>query len=422
MFRASAAEVDLVPPVGGEMIGFIARLIGSRGTHDPIMARAVMLADDESKVVIISCDLLGFEVPKADEIRRCIAESCGIDASGVLLACTHTHSGPGSLATGGDWLDEVKNKIVNLAMGLVASLKPARLSYGTTTVAGIGYNRESDQHPIDKELGVIGIDGDDGRAIATIINYATHAVVLGPENLEYSADFPGAACRHLARLRGGMGMYLQGTCGDIDPVVNRDRGWGTGTFEDIEQIGQKLAEAAAAALADAPAADEVKIRSAAKVVDVPLDDPPAREELDEIAAEAKADADADDEIERRSGKAMLEWVGKMEQAIKIGKVPATFPVEISVLGINDLRLVGVPFEVFTDIGLGIKKGVKPLEAFFVGYANGYCGYFPTRWGKDRAGYGGATSCRFGFGPLITAIGYDADEQLIREAVALAATI
>ncbi len=419
MFQASAAEINLLPPVGGRMTGFIARQKPSTGVHDPIMARAVMLDNGRTKAVIVSCDLLGFDVPVAEKIRRCVGRACGIDALNVLLACTHTHSGPDSLASEGAWMADVKVRIVDMASGLVPALKPARLRHGSTTVSGIGYNRESDQHPIDESLGVIGIDGEDGQAIATIINYATHAVVLGPDNLEYSADFPGAACRHIARLRGGVGIYLQGAFGDVDPAVYRDRGWGMGTFDDTDETGRKLAEAAAAALDEAPIAVEVKIRSAVRILDVPLDAPPTQEELDEVAAEFGEKADDDDEVKRRTGKAMLKWVSKIGKAIKAGTVPAKLPMEIFVLAINDMRLIGVPFEVFTDIGLGIKAGLKPLETFFVGYANGYCGYYPTRWGKDRGKYGGKASCRFGFGPLITAVGYGADELLIREAVALA---
>ncbi len=433
MFRASAAEVNLSPPIGGEMTGFIARIKPSTGVHDPIMARAVMLDDGETKAVIVSCDLVGLEMSDVDEIHSRITETCRISASNILLTCTHTHSGPATLSPSGPdapwpekpdqvWLSEAKAKIVEMASGLASALIPARLSRGSTTVGGIGYNRESEEHPIDETLGVIGIDSADGRVIATIINYATHAVVLGSENLEYSADFPGAAVRHVARLRGGIGMYLQGACGDVNPVVYRDRGWGTGTFDDVDEIGLKLAEAAVGALTDAPSTSEVKIRTVAKVVDVPLDGPPSREELDKFAAEARALAEDDDLARQRSGRAHLEWVDKVQQAIKTGKLPATFGVEISVLGINDIRLVSVPFEVFTDISLGIKQGLAPRETFFVGYTNGFCGYYPTRWGKDLAGYGGAISCRFGFGPLITAIGYGADELLIREAVALAASI
>ncbi len=426
MFQASATEIDLAPPAGGRMIGFIARIKPSIGVHDPIMARAVMLDDGQVRAVIVSCDVLGFDVLLANEIRRCVGRACGIEASNVLLACTHTHSGPASMSSPEEpnrvWLAEVETKIVDLTGGLVATLKPARLRHGSTTVTGIGYNRESDKHPADESLGVIGIDGDDGQAIATIINYATHAVVLGPDNLEYSADFPGAACRHLTRLRGGVGIYLQGACGDVNPVVYRDRGWGMGTFKDVDEMGQKLADAAVATLAEAAITEEVKIRSATEVVDVPLDEPPRREELDQIAAEAEDNLASDDEIQRRTGKAILKWVSKIGKAIKAETVPAKLPMEIFVLAINDMRLVGVPFEVFTDIALGIKAGLKPLETFFVGYANGYCGYYPTRWGKDLSDYGGKTSCRFGFGPLITAVGYGADELLIHEAIALAAKI
>ncbi len=433
MFRASAAEVNLSPPVGGKMTGFIARIKPSAGIHDPIMARAVMLDDGETKAVVVSCDLVGLEMPDVDEIRRRITETCRLNASNILLTCTHTHSGPATLSPSGPdapwpekpdqaWLSEAKAKIVEMVASLPSALEPACVCTGSATVGGIGYNRESEEHPLDESLGVIGIDSADGRAIATIINYATHAVVLGARNIEYSADFPGAAVRHIARLRGGIGMYLQGACGDVDPAVYRDRGWGTGTFEDVDEIGLKLAEAAVAALVDAPAAEEVKIRFAVGVIDVPLDGPPTREELDKVSADARSLVADADPARQCSGRAHLKWVGRIQQAIKAGKLPATFGVEISVLAINDLRLIGVPFEVFTDIGLGIKQGLKPLETFFVGYANGFCGYYPTRWGKDLGGYGGKASCRFGFGPLLTAIGYNADEQLIREAIALAANI
>src|SRR3989442_61353 len=45
--------------------------------------------------------------------------------------------------------------------------------------------------PTDHEVKVVRIDGLDGRPIAAIVNYAAHPVVLGPEPLLVSADYPG---------------------------------------------------------------------------------------------------------------------------------------------------------------------------------------------------------------------------------------
>ena len=138
-----------------------------------------------------------------------------IPASHVLIACTHTHSGPASMPFRGvmgyvdlPWLHGAKQKIVEL-------------------VAGIGFNRQDGLRPIDEQLDVIAVDAEPGKEIATLASYATHAVVLGPKNLLYSADYPGEAARSLAAARGGIGMFFPGASGDADPALNRDRGWGT---------------------------------------------------------------------------------------------------------------------------------------------------------------------------------------------------
>ena len=44
--------------------------------------------------------------------------------------------------------------------------------------------------PVDPTVGVIRIDRGDGTPLAILVNYACHPVVFGPDNLDYSADYP----------------------------------------------------------------------------------------------------------------------------------------------------------------------------------------------------------------------------------------
>ena len=406
------------------MTGFAARTGPATGTSDPIMARAVLLDDGESKLAIVACDLLGFAPEAVADMRRRIAEKCGIPAQSVFICCTHTHSGPASMPMRGmgtvdeKWLASAQSRIVDLVAGLPTGLKLARIRHGSATVSGIDHNRQDESRPTDEELIAVAVDSADGHAIATLLNYATHAVVLGPSNMEFSADFPGEATRQVERLRGGVGLYLQGACGDVDPVVYRDRGWGSGTFDDTAAMGKRLADEAARILAEAAATEDVTIRVSNKVVDLPLDPPPSADDLGKlIAGYEEQRRTTDNAVQRQVAEGMLQWANELKAAMETNTVPKTVPVEVFAGGINDLRLVGLPFETYTDIGLGIKNALKPLKALYVGYANGLYGYLATRWAKDQGGYGPAESCRW-FGGLLTAPGYGADEMLIGEGVAV----
>ena len=428
MFKASAAQVDLQPPVGSWMTGFAARIAPTTGLHDPIMARAVLLDDGRTRLVLVTCDLIGFTPVTIADMRHSIARKTSIPAVNVLISCTHTHSGPTSMPFRGvmghidtEWLAEAQRKIVELVAGLPAGLKPAQFAHASTAVSNVSYNRQDQAHAVDEELHAIAIDAVEGGAIATIVNFGVHPVVLGPGNLLFSADYPGEVARSLAERHGGIGLYLQGTCGDIDPAVYRDRGWGSGTFDDTRSIGELLAGAALDALNVAPRTTEVTLRVSGKMLEVPLDESPSPEALAELIAGFEADrhnaAAAGNTMDEWIAAAMLEWGHELQQAVSAGTVQRVLPSELFVAAINDVRIIGVPFETYTDIGLHVKHNLQPLTVMFAGYANGLYGYLPTAWAKDQGGYGPDHSCRW-FPRLLTAVGYGADELIVKEGTAL----
>ncbi len=430
--RAAAGEVDLQAPVGSWLSGFAARIEPSTGVHDPIMARALLLDDGASAFAVVSCDLIGFTPQAVARMRGRIAAATdgAIPAAHILIACTHTHSAPSTLPfhgvlgyVDGAWFAAAMRRIVDLVAGLPAKLAPARVAFASTTVTDVGYNRQDASHPIDDRLRAIGVDSDDGTAIATVASYATHAVVLGPDNLLVSADYPGETARRLSGSRGGVGLFLQGACGDVDPVVYRDRGWGAGTFDDTRKIGARLADAALAALGGASASMEPGIRITHETLAVPIDTVPTEERLQALVAGFEADrrrarSRPDGRRDELIAEAYLDWAADARGALLDCTEPPTIQAELFVAAIADTRIVGVPFETYSGIALEIARALQPLTTVFVGYANGDLGYCPTRWAKDQGGYGPVDSSRW-YPHLVSPIGYGADELIIARATALA---
>ncbi len=426
--RAAAAQVELQPPAGGWMTGFAARVQPSAGAHDPIMARAVLLHDSVTPLAIVTCDVIGFTADAVADMRLRISQRSGIPAAHILIACTHTHSGPATMPFRGAmghvdhvWLAKTERRIVDLVCRLPEALQPATLTYGDARVPGIGYNRQDPRRPIDDTLTVVGIDGEDGRAIATLLNYATHAVVLGPRNLEYSGDYPGEAARQIAELRGGAGLFLLGACGDVDPIVYRDRGWGSGTFFDTRDIGGRLADAGMDILARARPAGEVTIAVAGHSLDLPLEPPPDESALDASIHDFERDQHAaraqGNAMEELVALAMLDWAGALKQAMQERRVPQTLPVEVFAARLNELRIAAVPLEPYSDISLRVRERLKPAPLLFAGYSNGLFGYCASRWAKEQGGYGPDNAARW-FPGMLTPIGVGADEKIVDAITAL----
>lgn len=427
MLRASAGKIDLAPSVGDWMTGFAARVHPTTGTHDPITARALLLNNGETSTAIVSCDVLGFLPADAANMRRAIAQKSDIPKDNIIICCTHTHSGPASMPMRGimgrlndSWLENANKKIVDLVAGLESELQPAQIAHASTIVQGVGHNRQDNSHPIDEELIAISIESQGGSVIATLINYATHAVVLGPGNLEYSADFPGAAVNAIEQVRGGIGLYLQGACGDVNPATG-DAGHGEQGFAKISRIGETLAQAAAEALENAPRAKDAAIRVMDKTIEIPLDLQPTMYDIDQLIAESQAQLDKahaeKDLFNEQWALSMFEWENELKQAAESNTVPKWIPAKVIAVKINDLALISLPFETYSDIGTRIKDGLKPLKTAYIGYANGLYGYCASEWAYEQGGYGPGDSHRW-FPQLLTTIAYGADEILVRECVNL----
>ena len=91
--RVGAAEVDITPEKGIPLAGYYSER-GAEGTHDPLMAKAIVLDDGVTKVALVGLDLIGTTKAMVDGARVAIESGSGIHAGNVMISATHTHTGP----------------------------------------------------------------------------------------------------------------------------------------------------------------------------------------------------------------------------------------------------------------------------------------------------------------------------------------
>jgi neutral ceramidase len=380
-FRAGVAQADMDPPPGMPMVGYNTRY--AKGKLDPIEARVLALSDGTRSLALVTLDLCyTFDLTVMEQIRAGVRDA--VDE--VVFTASHTHSGPSPSAP--DAVQKAVPRIIGAIQEAARSMAPARIGNGWGQVY-LGFNRRylmpdgsihmfwrnetqvSTTFPVDPTVGVIRVDRADGRPLAILANYACHPVVLGPENLDYSADYPAEMRRTIEQQIGGgvMAFFLQGAPGDINPYYDK-----TMLIEDavgaMQETGRKLgAEVVRVARTITPRAPgNPQIRTKTVIITAAN-----RWNLPKLRAVLAQKY----HIEGARAARLLQE--KME-------LPVT-----TVLLNQDLAFVGMPGEPFVEFQMQLRARSPLPNSFLLGYTNGYFAYFPTIAAAVRGGYGASST-------------------------------
>ncbi|MBN2307710.1 MAG: hypothetical protein JXR94_01995 [Candidatus Hydrogenedentes bacterium] len=394
MLKVGTAIADITPPLGVELSGFGYYLHrASSAVLDRLMARAVYIESGAGKALLIGNDLIGVDVELTARTRALCAERLGLPPESVMLAGTHTHSGPvtATLYGAGErdmlYWDHLPYAWADLAARAVDAAKPAAMYTARGTIEPVGRDRYAPEGPADTELRLIRFDVD-GRMAALLINHSAHAVMLGGANTQTSADWPGWLERTVeAEVPGVVAPFLQGSCGTINPIpacLDTEQG-----APEIERVGRRVAADALALAREAtPAPGDVCVEAVLETVPLPAE-APARAELialrDEWAGK-RDNADVDPAVRRmarmRAGvcQHLLDTYGDARHA--------AYPAEVQTFRIGPARIVGIPGEMFMALGQRILDAGNGGIVLLAGYANDWMGYFPTReaFGDPRFEY------------------------------------
>ena len=246
------AKVDITPKVAIRMSGYSGRKEPSKGVHDPLFVRFLVLDVDGYRAAIISCDLIGYNNRVILDVAR---ERFNIPH--VLICSSHTHSGP-NLRDSETYARSVEKAMIDGLDEALKNMFPARISagYGCLPALGymrlakgedgygqlLGYNADRVPYgPVDPEVGVIKIEDEKGNPRVILMMYACHPVT-NAHNDEISADYPGPATRKVEEALGNntICMFVQGGAGDINPLFRNGPKPPT-DYGRIEKMGALLA-------------------------------------------------------------------------------------------------------------------------------------------------------------------------------------
>jgi neutral ceramidase len=402
-FKAGVAKADITPAPGVELWGYGDRSGPATGTLDPLYARVLVLDDGRQAVAVVTLDLgRSFGQPQMNFVRKRVLQLHRVNE--VMFIASHTHSGPvidEDYDQVPEWEQRALDKIVQAIGTARGRMTEARLGVGYGQ-AIIGHNRRYIQSDgsvkmlwrnstgqptgvIDPSVGVIRVDDKQGNPLAILVNYACHPVVFGPDNLRYSADYPGAMARLVEASWSDRPIcfFLQGAPGDINPLLDKTPLAENADLE-MRQVGETLGREVA------------RVSRSIQTVT------PANPELAYVSEDLHFKNRWSQESLR---SAIISAYGPnpAKRYFRYLNDPIAAPVSTLVIN-RQIALVGLPGEPFVGLQLMLKQRSPLAATFLCGYTNGYIGYFPTMRDAVAGGYGANT--------VVTRVEVGAGERMI----------
>lgn len=376
-FRASVVKIDITPEDSQNLLGYGPRM--STGTHDPIFHKIVALDDGTTQFFLISTDICLMSPTEYDRVAARIQKRYGIDPLNVWWTVTHTHSAPevgspGMYATYLadrlveidpaytrmmeekliDGIEQAREKLVRAKLGVGWGFSQANINRRAIDVDGkasLGLNPDG---PVDRRIGLIRIDHEDGRPLVLIANYAIHGTVLGPQSTLISGDAPGVVAEYVEEKAGAPVLFINGAAGNLAPIYSvypSPRAGHLGQFRVL--LGDRILEANEKIRSST---SEVKLSSGAQTLETPRKpDLGWPKELD---------------IYNHSTKNGINYVRMPVRFLRIN---------------NDIAIWSAPIELFCEVSNEVRERSPFQYTFYYGYTNGWFGYLPT---KEEWPYGG----------------------------------
>ncbi len=405
-FQVGVAVRDITPPVPYRMSGYFSERL-STGAHDPLQAKALVFAQGDTKAALVFCDVAGISLDVSRRARALASEQTGIPAAAIMIAATHSHTGPlyfGALRQhfhdlaveregtdpyeAHDYPKMLAERIAEAVAAAHADVSAASLAAGSAEQLGLSFNRRFHMRdgsvrfnpgklnpnivrvagPIDPEVGLLLVRDTSGTPRAVLSVFALHLDTVG--GTEYAADYPYYLENVLRDELGEsvVSLFGAGTCGDINHVdVTHDRP--QKGHQEAERIGAALGETVLAGLVDLReiATPQLAVRSV--TIDAPL------QQYDAARVEQ---AQADMQLVGTRELPFLQQVESYKVMALQLREGTMLPLEVQVFRLGqELAIVGLPGEIFVELGLAIKRQSPFDTTLVIELTNDAPGYIPT---------------------------------------------
>ncbi len=343
--QAGAARVRITP----EKLPYLAGYSENRRAeevHDDVYASAVVIQAGETKMALVSCDLIGLLRPAVQDIRSKVSS---VPPTNIIIAATHTHSGPDSIGLWGqpeqgvsgvdkEWYAEMKQKVADAIEEAAKNLQPAVLRVASAEgVTGVSRNTRVAEI-LDTSVAVLQLrNASDNKTIATIVNYAVHPELMNIRSL--TSDIVHYMRQTIEGAEGGIALFLNGAQGGMVTVDSLGNDW-----KECERVGSTLGQAVLNALKNATELKEAPLSVQRAEITIPVDN-----ERFKMAAKAGL---------------FPEPVLQTDEVV----------TEVMHVTLGPAEMVTLPGEALPNIGFQIKRHMKGNPKLVIGLANDELGY------------------------------------------------
>ena len=355
-FRIGIATRNVTPnpllPVSGG-VGPAKPVVEKQGE---LTVRALVLDDGTTRMAWVSADFLGFPAVLGNRVRAAIRS---IPASNILIGATHTHSAPdlygfpdgkGGTAYDPKYVEHVCTCMAEAIAEAAENLRPARLKIASGEAKGkIAYNYYAEQL-YDPRCHVIQAIGEDGGALATLVNYAIHPEVIGSGAGILSPDLIGPLYERIASRGGGTGIFLNSAQGGMVTADNRgSNGEEKRRYDECIRIGHLLADEALRMVQDATPQPAPKLFCAARALTLPVDSP-----------------------------LMRQLLAQLPGAREMSPAGNSVTTQLNLVNVGNAQILTIPGEALPNIGYYLKRKMRGEHNLIFGLTNDAFGYILTK--------------------------------------------
>lgn len=339
---------------------------GGVGTPNPVSekkgdlyVRAMVMENNGHRVAIVGIDNLGWPAVLADKSRALVED---IPPENILIGVTHTHSAPdaygfpnekGEILADMDYLNWCVEQIADAVNEASNNLEPAALKIAVDEAKGqIAYNYYAPQL-YDPRCGVIQAVSttgkNKGRVISTLVNYAIHPEVIGPERGILTPDLCGPLYDKIESEVGGIAIFMNSAQGGMVTADNRrPNGEEENTWEECIRIGELLADQALAIIENAELQTNPAMTCTSRVIQLPVETELMRALIDHSTMKLNLSDNY------------------------------TLNTRINLVNVGTAQILTIPGEALPNIGYYLKRNMDTPHAFLFGLTNDAFGYIMTK--------------------------------------------
>ena len=390
MTKIGIASINITPQHSVWMTGYGNRDHRSEGVYQSLIAGAISIASDTDDVLILTADLIGYDLAYAAAAKNRIAESTGLLPRQIVLTATHTHCAPffypmampGEVEKGYaefllDQLVQVAVSAKNQQVEGAVVFSRGRSDFGVSRrlpngKGGVLFAPNPDG-PMDRDLDTLWFNNTGGELIGSLTVFGCHPTSRGGYLI--GGDYPGFLCRALSEQTGAPSFFSTGCAGNIRPwFKGENNGFNTPTLEELEAASRGIATEVMQSRKDITPVNTEELRITSEFHHLPY-------------AELPNAAALRDQAENHGNSFIRHWASEMLKLSEAGGLPKSCPQEVQVVQFNETtRAIFFGGEVLAEIGLHIKSVLQPATTITVAYSNGLIAYVPSKETYDLGGY------------------------------------